>query len=70
MTIQEKREYEQSLKIYRDMKGVIDTAFDEGVVEGEKKGKIEIAKFMKADGESIEKIRRYTGLSEEKINQL
>jgi predicted transposase/invertase (TIGR01784 family) len=70
MNTQQRYEYEQSLKIYRDMKGVIDTAFDEGVAEGEKKGKIEIAKFMKADGESVEKIRRCTGLSEEKINQL
>jgi predicted transposase/invertase (TIGR01784 family) len=71
---EERDEYEQSLKIYRDMKGVIDTAFDEGVAEGEikgiVKGKIEIAKFMKAEGEPLEKIMRYTGLSAEEINQL
>jgi predicted transposase/invertase (TIGR01784 family) len=62
----ERDEYEQSLKIYRDMKGVIDTAFDEGKLEG----KAEIAKSMKSDGEPIEKIMRYTGLSEGEINQL
>jgi predicted transposase/invertase (TIGR01784 family) len=78
----ERDEYEQSLKIYRDMKGVIDTAFDEGklegLIEGETKGemkgiakgKIEIAKFMKAEGEPLEKIMRYTGLSKEEINNL
>ena len=32
--------YENSLKTYRDLKGVIDTAFDDGKLEGEIKGKI------------------------------
>lgn len=66
--------YENSLKMYRDLKGVIDTAFDEGMVKGEIKGKIEgkieTAKMMKADREPTEKIIRYTGLSEEQINNL
>ncbi|SFC53921.1 conserved hypothetical protein (putative transposase or invertase) [Flexibacter flexilis DSM 6793] len=62
----EKDEYEQSLKTYRDLKGVIDTAFDEGKLEG----LLEVAKSMKADGEPIEKIKRYTGLSENEINNL
>lgn len=58
--------YENSLKVYRDLKGVIDTAFDEGKIEG----KIETAKMMKAEGEPIEKIIRYTGLSKDEINKL
>ena len=58
--------YESSLKVYRDLKGVIDTAFDEGKMEG----KIEMAVLMKAAGESMEKIKRYTGLSEDEINKL
>jgi predicted transposase/invertase (TIGR01784 family) len=33
--------YENSLKTYRDLKGVIDTAYDEGELKGELKGKIE-----------------------------
>ncbi|MDQ5930098.1 MAG: hypothetical protein QG594_1881, partial [Bacteroidota bacterium] len=33
--------YENSLKSYRDLKGVIDTAFDEGKLEGKLEGKIE-----------------------------
>ncbi|MBD0376656.1 MAG: PD-(D/E)XK nuclease family transposase [Flavisolibacter sp.] len=58
--------YENSLKAYRDLKGVIDTAFDEGKMEG----KMETAKVMKAEGEPLEKISRYTGLSEDEINKL
>ncbi len=66
--------YESSLKIYRDLKGVIDTAFDEGKAEGKAEGKmagkIETAKMMKAEGEPVEKIVRYTGLSEGEISKL
>lgn len=62
--------YERSLKDFRDLKGMFDyateTAFDEGKLEG----KIEIAKSMKKDGELMEKIIRYTGLSEEEIKNL
>lgn len=66
--------YEESLKYYRDLKNVVDTAFEEGEVkgkiEGKMEGKIEIARGMKADGVSIEKISKYTGLSEEEIEKL
>jgi predicted transposase/invertase (TIGR01784 family) len=44
-TPDEKEQYEDSLKSYRDLKNVIDTAYDEGEakgkIEGETKGKIE-----------------------------
>ena len=78
----ELRRYEESLKVYRDLKGVIDTAFDDGKIEGEKlgvekgeklgieKGKIETAIKMKKDNLSIEIISKYTGLSIEDINKL
>ena len=33
-TAEERMVYEESLKTYRDLKGVIDTAFDEGKEEG------------------------------------
>ncbi len=62
--------YESSLKVYRDLKSVIDTAFDEGKIEGIIEGKIETAKMMKQEGETLEKIKKYTGLSDEEINQL
>lgn len=41
-------------------------AKDEGKIEG----KIEIARNMKTDGEPIEKIVRYTGLTRERIENL
>jgi predicted transposase/invertase (TIGR01784 family) len=58
--------YEHSLKIYRDLKSVIDTAYDEGKIEG----KIEMARIMKLDNEPIEKIVKYTGLTREDIEDL
>lgn len=58
--------YENSLKIYRDLKGVIDTAFDEGKAEG----KTETARQLKQLGVSIDIIAKSTGLSEDEINKL
>lgn len=54
--------YENSLKIYRDLKGVIDTAFDEG--------KLEVAKNLKKEGMTTEFIIKVTGLPKEEINKL
>ncbi len=34
-------QYENSLKVYRDLKGIIDTAYDEGKMEGLIEGKME-----------------------------
>ncbi len=62
--------YENSLKTYRDLKGVIDTAFDEGKLEGKIEGKIETAKSLKLLGISIEVISKSTGLSKEEIEKL
>jgi len=66
----ELRRYEESLKVYRDLKGVIDTAFDDGKVQGEKLGIKKTAKNMKDLGVSIEIISKSTGLSIEDINKL
>jgi predicted transposase/invertase (TIGR01784 family) len=38
---EEKEQYEDSLKSYRDLKNVIDTSFGEGKIEGKLEGKIE-----------------------------
>ena len=54
--------YENSLKIYRDLKAVIDTAFSDG--------KTEVAKLMKLENEPLEKIIKYTGLTKEEIDKL
>ena len=74
--------YEHSLKTYRDLKGVIDTAFNkgklegklesklEGKIEGKLEGKIEIAKGLKNLGVAHEIIKKTTGLSDEEFNNL
>ncbi len=62
----ERMSYEQSIKTYRDLKSVIDTAFDEGKIEG----KIETAKSLKDLGDAIQVISQATGLSEEEIEKL
>jgi len=65
-TSEEKEQYEQSLKSYRDLKNVIDTAF----IEGETKGKIEIAKRLKSMGFTFEQIQEATDLTKEEIEKL
>jgi predicted transposase/invertase (TIGR01784 family) len=59
--------YESSLKEYRDIKGYIDTAFDEGKSEGKTEGKIEVARQAKSMGFSISDISKLTGLTDEEI---
>ena len=59
-------EYEESLKVYRDLKGVIDTSFEEGQIEKAK----EIAKTLKKEGINLEIIVKSTGLSKEEIEGL
>ena len=54
--------YENSLKNYRDIKSVIDTAFIDG--------KTEVAKMMKLENEPIDKIIKYTGLTKDEIEKL
>jgi predicted transposase/invertase (TIGR01784 family) len=58
--------YEQSLKIYRDLKGVINTAFK----EGELKGRLEIARKAKSMGMDSAAISALTGFSEEEVARL
>ena len=71
---EERVQYEESLKYYRDLKNVVDTSREEGLKEGREEGreeeKIQIAKEMKVDGFAIEKIIKYTGLSKSDIEEL
>jgi predicted transposase/invertase (TIGR01784 family) len=62
--------YENSLKIYRDLKSVIDTAYDEGKLEGAEVRSFEIAKSAKLMGMNYEEISKLTGLSIEAIEKL
>jgi predicted transposase/invertase (TIGR01784 family) len=74
----ERRQYEDSLKVYRDLKNVIDTAWEEGYEQGLQEAREErreetlkeMARSMKAAGEPVEKISAYTGLSPEQIADL
>ena len=73
-TTDQVRNYEESLNVFRDIKNSMDTAKEEGkiegVIEGENKKAFAIAKQMQIDNEPIEKIVKYTGLTKEEIQQI
>ena len=77
-TPEELREYEDSLKAYRDIKNSIDSARREGLAEGRAEGRAEglaegkkdIARKMKSRGFSATDISEMTGLTEEEIRTL
>jgi len=58
--------YEESLKVYRDLKNVIDTAFDDGKAEG----LLEAARNLKKSGVSIEIISSCLGLPIDELKNL
>ena len=64
------RSYEDSLKYYRDLKNSLDTARDEGKIEGIMEGKIGVAKQALKKGLPIKDISDLTGLTEKEINDL
>ena len=66
----ELREYEDSLKAYRDIKNSLDTAKEEGREEGREQRNIEIAKKMLAAGMHIDIIINMTDLSKDEIKKL
>ena len=65
-TVQERQEYEDSLKYFRDMHNIIDTAKEEAKEEKA----IDIAKEMIIDKEPIDKIIKYTKLEKSFIEAL
>ena len=69
-TPEELREYEDSLKAYRDIKNSIDSARREGRAEGHVEEKKVIARKMKSKGFSASDISEMTGLTEEEIRTL
>lgn len=78
----ERQDYEDSLKIYRDMKNVLDTAELRGLEKGLEKGRKEgieqgtfkerrkNAKAMKTLGLPLETIAKVTGMSADDIAKL
>ena len=75
---EDRSRYQHSLKIYRDIKNVIDTAYDEGKIEGiiegkaegKAEGKVEMARVMKHEGLDLQMISKITGLSISEISML
>ena len=67
-------EYEESLKVYRDLQNTMDTAFYEGKTEGKAEGKrensIKIATNMKSAGYTSSDISKMTGLLMNEIKEL
>jgi predicted transposase/invertase (TIGR01784 family) len=59
---EERHDYEQSLKIYRDLKGVIDTAYFDG--------KADVARKLKDKGMDTDFIIETTGLTKDEIEKL
>ncbi len=70
MSEEEHKLYEKYMvNFVRDI-DVLNTARIEGEIKGKIEGKIEIAQQMLQVGEPVDKIARYTGLSEEQIEAL
>ena len=81
-TPSELREYETSMKSYRDLKNSLDTKWEEGMEEGieigmkkgmekgEAEANLRIANDMLADGFPTEVIMKYSHLSREEVEKL
>jgi predicted transposase/invertase (TIGR01784 family) len=83
---EERREYEHTLKVFRDLRGAMDGAdlkgyrrgmekgIQKGIEKGIQKGKLEekllIARNMKALGISVDTIQQATNLTDEEIQNL
>lgn len=78
LTKEERLEYDEALKVYRDCKNIVDYAKDEGHAEGKTEGLAEgraegmrlMAANLKRQGIDIKAISTASGLSEEEINSL
>ena len=62
--------YEESLKVYRDNYSIIETAKNEGRLEGASKREVEIARELKRNGVAVDLIEKTTGLTKEQIEKL
>lgn len=70
----ELKEYEDSLKAYRDIKNSLDTAEEKGRAkgreEGRAEGRAEVARNMLALGMPLELVMKASGLTKEEIDRL
>ena len=69
-TPMELREYEDSLKAYRDIKNSLDTAKEEGRAEGRAEGIAMVVKNMHAKGMNLDVIASITGLNKDEVESL
>ena len=69
-TPEELREYEDSLKTYRDLKNSLDTAEEKGRVEGRENEKIATIQRLLASGASVDIIAVATGLTQDEVKPL
>ncbi len=70
----EYKQYEASVNAYRDILNIKRTAFEKGIEKGIEKGEVKkaekVAKEMLKDNEPMDKIIKYTGLTEEEIRSI
>ena len=66
LTPTELKEYEDSLKAYRDVKNSIDTALEKGRVEGV----MQVAKKLLESGMDVDTVMKMTDLSKSEIEKL
>lgn len=64
---EDQEKYDDAIKVMRDNIAAYKGAIIEGRIEGKKEAKIEVAKNMLMENEPIDKIARYTGLSEDEL---
>ena len=69
-TPEERRGYEDSVKVYRDINNIVATAKKDSKAEGKAEEKLEIAKRMKSLGLDIDIIVKATELTNEEIEKL
>ena len=60
---EDQEKYDDAIKVMRDHIA----AYKGAIIEGKNEAKIEVAKNMLMENEPVDKIARYTGLSEEEL---
>ncbi|MEY4936335.1 MAG: hypothetical protein RIS64_2694 [Bacteroidota bacterium] len=70
LTREERRAYEGSVKQYRDLKNVTDTAFYDGEIQGEKKSAIKVILNGYEKGLSVELLASLTELPMKQVHEI
>jgi predicted transposase YdaD len=64
--------YEESLKSYRDLKNSLDTAREEGIIQGRQEGIELVLKVidLSKSGKNIDEIASQVGISKERVTEI